>query len=95
MSVMAALMVSTLIGGGIAWTAYLVRVGLLDARDLAPKTLSDILAPHCNGLSFASGARGPTRRGGTGACPRGVAGAILRRCRCSCYGCPGRAKRAG
>jgi hypothetical protein len=36
--VLVALAVGCLIGGGVAWSVYLIRVGLLDARDLAEKT---------------------------------------------------------
>ena len=38
MAVLVALVVGALLGGGVAWTAHRVRVGLLDARDLAEKT---------------------------------------------------------
>jgi hypothetical protein len=38
MAVLGLLVVAALIGGGVGWTAYLVRVGMLDARDLAEKT---------------------------------------------------------
>jgi hypothetical protein len=37
-AVLIALVLGALIGGGVAWTAHLVHVGLLDARDLADKT---------------------------------------------------------
>ena len=38
MAALIALVLGALIGGGAAWTAYTVRVGLLDARDLVEKT---------------------------------------------------------
>jgi hypothetical protein len=38
MAVLVGLAVGFLIAAGVAWSVYLIRVGLLDARDLAEKT---------------------------------------------------------
>jgi len=38
MAVLVALVVATLVGCGLGWTTHLIRVGLLDARDLVEKT---------------------------------------------------------